>query len=500
MLFDSQQNLVYNFQAQFSDETPQPGWVEHSPQILLTSVVECIEKCLKEYQINPSSIVSIGITNQRETTVVWDSETGEPLYNAIVWLDSRTSSTCEKVIKELKQIYGDKDSEKDYVNHFRSRTGLPLATYFSAVKLKWLYDNIEKVRNAIDNNRCRFGTVDSWLIYKLTGHKVHITDVTNASRTLMMNLKTLQWDPSTIEDLGLPVKLILNCLPEIKSSAEIYGSLDCSLLPDLKGLPIAGCLGDQQSALLGQRCVSPGLAKNTYGTGCFMLMNTGNKVVESNHGLLSTVAFKLGPNAQPFYALEGSIAIAGRAVQWLRDNLGLIKSSSEIEELAKKVSNTGGVFFVTALSGLFAPHWRPDARGIIVGLTQYTTKEHIALATLQAAAFQTREVLDAMKQDSQVDIKKLLVDGGMSTSDTMLQFQSDILGISVFRPSNLETTALGAALAAGLASGFYSQDSLDHSSECTPGETFNPSNLTPNERETQFTKWKDAVQRSFNLS
>ncbi|MCL4125198.1 UNVERIFIED_CONTAM: hypothetical protein GTU68_062180, partial [Idotea baltica] len=427
---------------------PQKGWVEQKPNELLETVHTCIEKTvenMKTLEIDPSDIKAVGITNQRETTIVWDKITGRPLYNAIVWLDARTASTVEDILKDTP------GQNKDY---FKESCGLPISTYFSAVKLRWLFENVAAVKEALAKDRLIFGTVDSWLLWNLTGGYdggLHITDITNASRTLLMNLRSLNWDPALCKFFQIPMSI----LPEIRSSSEIYGYITKG---PLLGVPISGVsagelLGDQQAALVGQMCLTKGQAKNTYGTGCFLLKNTGTQIVQSEHGLLTTVAYKLGKNAPTTYALEGSVAIAGAAVRWLRDNLGIVKSSAEIEPLAKSVKDSGGVYFVPAFSGLYAPYWRADARGVICGLTQHTTGAHLARAALEAVCFQTREILTAMQKDSGIAISKLLVDGGMTVNDTLLQLQADLAGVPVVRPSMTETTALGAAMAAGAAEG-----------------------------------------------
>ncbi|CAN7982476.1 unnamed protein product [Ixodes hexagonus] len=408
---------------------------------ILNSVHECIENTvekLKDLEIDPQDVKAIGVSNQRETTIVWDKFTGKPLYNAIVWLDNRTVDTVERLLDKTP------GHDKEYL---KKKCGLPLSTYFSAVKLVWLLENIPEVKQAVDEDRCMFGTVDTWLLYNLTGGTkggVHITDVTNASRTMLMDIETLEWDKYLCNFFGVPMSV----LPSIRSSSEIYGMLCDGPLADV---PISGCLGDQNAALVGQLCFSIGQAKCTYGTGCFLLCNTGLEIVQSKHGLLTTVAYKLGPNRPVQYALEGSVAIAGAAVRWLRDNLSVINNSWEVEKLAKTVNSCHGVYFVPAFSGLYAPYWQSDARGIICGLTQFTTKAHIARATLEAVCFQVREILDAMDRDTGVALKQLLVDGGMAVNELLMQLQADLVGISVMRPQMSETTALGAAIAAGAA-------------------------------------------------
>jgi len=451
---------------------------------ILESVKTCIQKAvdnLKALGISHEEIKCIGITNQRETTLVWDKVTGEPLHNAIIWLDMRTSSTVEKLIAKTPE------KSKD---HLRSLCGLPITTYFSAVKLRWLLDNCPKVATAAAEGRCLFGTVDTWLLWNLTGGKQggkHITDVTNASRTMLMNLRTLKWDDRLCEffDIGKAM------LPEIHSSSEVYGKL---VDGPLKGLPVAGILGDQQAALVGQLCLKPGQAKNTYGTGCFLLMNTGQNVVESHNGLLTTVGYQLGPGKPVTYALEGAIAIAGASVRWLRDNLGIISTSAEVEELAGTVDSVHGCYFVPAFSGLFCPYWQNDARGIICGLSQFTTKAHICRASLEAVCFQTRELLEAMNQDSGIPLKSIQVDGGMTANSLLMQLQADLMGIDVVRPSMPETTALGAAMAAGQALNLW--NIVTEESKVTT-DVFT-STITGAERDERFAKWKEAVKRSMH--
>lgn len=412
--------LLSHHQVEIKQEFPREGWVEQDPKEILQSVYECIEKtCEKLGQLNIdiSNIKAIGVSNQRETTVVWDKLTGEPLYNAVVWLDLRTQSTVEKL---SKRIPGNN-------NFVKSKTGLPLSTYFSAVKLRWLLDNVKKVQEAVEENRALFGTIDSWLIWSLTGGingGVHCTDVTNASRTMLFNIHSLEWDKELCEFFGIPMEI----LPNVRSSSEIYGLMKAGAL---EGVPISGCLGDQSAALVGQMCFQDGQAKNTYGTGCFLLCNTGHKCVFSEHGLLTTVAYKLGRDKPVYYALEGSVAIAGAVIRWLRDNLGIIKSSEEIEKLAKEVGTSYGCYFVPAFSGLYAPYWEPSARGIICGLTQFTNKCHIAFAALEAVCFQTREILDAMNRDCGIPLSHLQVDGGMTSNKILMQLQADILYIPV---------------------------------------------------------------------
>ncbi|XP_058478364.1 glycerol kinase isoform X1 [Solea solea] len=485
--------LLSHHQVEIKQSFPKEGWVEEDPKEILQSVYECMERtCEKLTQLNIdiSNIKAIGVTNQRETTLVWDKETGEPLYNAIVWLDLRTQSTVERLINK---------TPGRNKNHLKHKTGLPISTYFSAVKLRWLMDNVDKVHEAIVSHRAMFGTIDSWLIWCLTGGKsggVHCTDVTNASRTMLFNIHTMDWDPELCDYFGIPMEI----LPRVRSSSEIYGLMKiCSSRKSgaLSGIPISGCLGDQSAALVGQMCFQDGQAKNTYGTGCFLLLNTGAKPVMSDHGLLTTVAYKLGRDKPAVYALEGSVAIAGAVVRWLQDNLGIIGSSEELEKLAASVGTSYGCYFVPAFSGLYAPYWEPSARGIICGLTQFTNKSHVAFAALEAVCFQTREILDAMNQDSGIPLSQLQVDGGMTSNRLLMQLQADILCIPVVKPSMPETTALGAAMAAGAAEGVSVWSlSPEDLSEVT-SEKFEPQ-INPEESELRYARWKKAVQKSMN--
>ncbi|XP_028935453.1 glycerol kinase isoform X4 [Ornithorhynchus anatinus] len=503
--------LLSHHQVELKQEFPKEGWVEQDPKEILQSVYECIEKtCEKLVQLNIdiSNIKAIGVSNQRETTVVWDKFTGEPLYNAVaapvsggfpvpaagapsgspsVWLDLRTQSTVEAL---AQKIPGNN-------NFVKSKTGLPISTYFSAVKLRWLLDNVEEIRKAVEDDRAMFGTIDSWLIWSMTGGKnggVHCTDVTNASRTMLFNIHTLEWDPELCQFFEIPMEI----LPSIRSSSEIYGLMKISRslkAGALDGVPISGCLGDQSAALVGQMCFQNGQAKNTYGTGCFLLCNTGQKSVFSDHGLLTTVAYKLGRDKPVCYALEGSVAIAGAVIRWLRDNLGIAKSSDEIEKLAQEVGTSYGCYFVPAFSGLYAPYWEPSARGIICGLTQFTNKNHIAFAALEAVCFQTREILDAMNKDCGIPLSHLQVDGGMTNNKILMQLQADILCIPVVKPSMPETTALGAAMAAGSAEGVavWSLDPEDLSAVTM--ERFEPQ-INEEESEVRYATWKKAVAKS----
>jgi glycerol kinase len=477
IIFDARGRVVCSDQQEHRQIYPQPGWVEHSPLEIWTRTQEVVNGALAKGNCSPNDIAAVGITNQRETTVVWDRTNGRPLANAIVWQDTRTASICAALAEQGGQ------------DRLRDRVGLPLSTYFSGPKLMWLLENTPGLREAAEAGTAAFGTIDTFLLWWLTGGPnggVHVTDVTNASRTMLMNLRTLQWDDEILRLMGIPRAL----LPEIRSSSEVYGSAAGAF----GGVPVAGILGDQHAALMGQTCFTPGEAKNTYGTGCFMLMNTGGEIVPSRHGLLTTLGYKLG-DASPVYALEGSIAIAGALVQWLRDNLGLIASSAEVEQLARGVEDNGGVYIVPAFSGLFAPYWRSDARGVIVGLTRYANRGHIARATLEATAYQTREVLDAMEADSGVKLRALKVDGGMVGNDTLMQFQADILGVPVMRPLVSETTALGAAYAAGLAVGFWKN--LDELREYWGRDRTWQPQMAEDARARLYRGWKRAVERSF---
>ena len=456
---------------------PQPGWVEHDAMEIWENTREVMGGALGRANIGVADVAAIGITQQRETTVVWDKTTGIPVYNAIVWQDTRT----QKIIDSL----GD-------VDQYRERTGLPLATYFAAPKVRWILENVAGAREKAEAGDLLMGTIDTWLIWNLTGGingGVHITDPTNASRTLLMDLRTLQWDPAICAEIGIPMSM----LPEIRSSSEVYGAVDAP--PGLAGVPISGILGDQQAAMFGQACLSPGEAKNTYGTGNFVLLNTGTELVLSDNGLLTTVCYKIGEEPT-IYALEGSIAVTGSLIQWLRDNLQLIGSAPEVERLAKTVEDNGDCYFVPAFSGLFAPYWRGDARGAIVGLTRFINRGHIARAALEAAAFQSREVIEAMEADSGVELVTLKVDGGMVLNDLLMQFQADILGVPVIRPRTIETTALGAAYAAGLAVGFWAGQE-DIRANWAEGKRWLPEKPLE-ERERLYKRWKQAVERTFD--
>ncbi|MEG3932380.1 glycerol kinase GlpK [Microcoleus sp. T3_B1] len=474
IVFDRQGQIICSNQQEHQQIYPQPGWVEHNPDEIWQRTQSVIKNALEIGNIDPKDIAALGITNQRETTIIWDKKTGKPYGNAIVWQDTRTRFICE----QLAEVEG-----KD---RFQKRCGLPLTTYFSGPKIKWMLDNIPGLREAANRGDAIFGNVDTFLIWHLTGG-AHITDVTNASRTMLMDLQTLDWDAETLEIMAIPRQM----LPEIRPSSQVFGTAKGLLA----GVPIAAALGDQQAALVGQTCFSPGEAKNTYGTGCFMLLNTGEAIVPSKQGLLTTVAYKMG-ESPAVYALEGSIALAGALVQWLRDNLGIINTSAEVETLANTVEDSGGVYVVPAFSGLYAPYWKDSARGVIAGLTRYVTKAHIARAVLEATAWQTREVLEAMNQDSGVQLLSLKVDGGMVVNHTLMQFQSDVLGVPVMRPVVAETTALGVAYAAGLAVGFWSQlaELRDNwAVDCT-WEPKMPIAL----REQKYRFWKKAVSRTFD--
>ncbi|CAM3410568.1 glycerol kinase GlpK [Occultella aeris] len=480
IIFNHAGQIVESGQLEHEQIFPKAGWVEHDALEIWKNVREVVALALTRANLTHRDIVAVGITNQRETAVVWDKTTGEPVYNAIVWQDTRT----QKIVEELG---GTEGAEK-----YKAKVGLPLATYFSGPKVKWILDNVEGARAKAEAGDLLFGNTDTWVLWNMTGGKdggVHVTDVTNASRTMLMDLSTLNWDEGIAADMGIPTSM----LPEIRSSSEVYGKgREGGMVP---GVPIAGILGDQQAATFGQACFEVGMAKNTYGTGNFMLINTGTEQIPSENGLLTTVCYKIGD--QPaVYALEGSIAVTGSLVQWLRDNLGIISSAPEIEDLANTVDDNGGAYFVPAFSGLFAPYWRADARGALVGLTRYVNKGHIARAVLEATAFQTREVLDAMNADSGVDLTELKVDGGMIANETLMQFQADILGVPVVRPQVAETTALGAAYAAGIAVGFWNgeQDVIDNWAE---DKRWEPS-MDEGDRERLYRTWKKAVTKTFD--
>jgi glycerol kinase len=488
MIFDHAGKIVAVDQREHKQIYPQPGWVEHDPIEIWARTQEVVRGALRKAECDVSDVAAIGVTNQRETTVVWEKSTGKPAYNAIVWQDTRTDVICNELAKDGGQ------------NRLRARTGLPLATYFSGPKIKWILDNVPGARARAENGELLFGNMDTWIIWNLIG--AHVTDVTNASRTLLMNLQTLDWDAEILNLLGIPRAM----LPKICSSSEVYGRVGAQrtdsaskfpipLAAPLQNIPVSGDLGDQQAALFGQTCFSLGEAKNTYGTGCFMLLNMGELPVPSNSGLLTTLGYKIG-NQKAVYALEGSIAITGALVQWLRDNLGLIQKSADVETLARTVDDNGGIYFVPAFSGLFAPYWRSDARGAIVGMTRYVNKGHIARAVLEATAYQTREVLDAMEKDSGVKLTALKVDGGMVFNELLMQFQADILDVPVIRPKVAETTALGVAYAAGLAVGFW-KDFAELRAHWGRDREWKPQ-MDAATREKLYSGWKKAVTRTFD--
>ena len=476
MIFDHAARVVSVGQREHQQHYPAAGWVEHDPVEIWANTQQVTAEALARAGLTANDIAAVGITNQRETAVVWDRRSGEPVYNAIVWQDTRTDLLCA----ELGGCTG--------ASRYQARTGLPLSTYFSGPKLRWILDHVDGARQRAQAGELCCGTIDSWLLWNMTGG-LHVTDVTNASRTLLMDLRTLSWDGDIAVEMGIPVSM----LALIRSSSQVYGTVQQPEV--LAGVPVAGILGDQQAATFGQACLSVGDAKNTYGTGNFMLLNTGIQPVPSRHGLLTTVCYQLG-SQDPVYALEGSIAVTGALVQWLRDNLGMISSAADIEQLAATVDDNGGAYFVPAFSGLFAPHWRPDARGAIVGLTRYVNRGHLARAVLEATAFQTREVLDAMNADSGAELTALKVDGGMVRNELLMQFQADILGVPVIRPVVSETTALGAAYAAGLAVGLWSgQDEIR--SNWAADRRWEPG-MDPQRRDGLYTQWRKAVVRTLN--
>ena len=476
MVFDHGGNVVAVEQLEHEQIYPQPGWVEHNPGEIWERSLQVMDKASQDAG---GTIKAVGVTNQRETTVVWDRNTGEPVYNAIVWQDTRTDKICD----ELSQDGGQ--------DRFRLKNGLPIATYFSGPKVRWILENVDGARAKADAGDLAFGNIDTWCIWNMTGGTdggLHITDVSNASRTMLMNLGTLDWDDELLSTIGVPRSM----LPEIRPSSSAYGDITAGAFA---GVPVAGDLGDQQAATFGQTCFSVGEAKNTYGTGNFLLLNTGNEAVQSKNGLITTVGYKIGD--QPaVYFLEGSIAITGALVQWLRDNLKMISSAPEVEDLAKTVDDNGGCYIVPAFSGLFAPYWKSDARGVFAGLTRYVNNGHIARAALEATAFQSREVADAMNADSGVDLESLKVDGGMVANETLMQFQADILGVPVIRPKVAETTALGAAYAAGLATGFWNtEDELREN--WVEDKRWDPQ-MDASARDTAYSFWKKAVERTFD--
>jgi len=479
MVFDQSARIVAVAQKEHEQIFPRPGWVEHDPLEILRRTEEVIAEALEQRGLRAADLAGIGITNQRETTVLWERKTGKPVANAIVWQDTRVAEDVARFASEGGQ------------DRFRPQTGLPLSTYFSSLKLRWLLENVSGAREKSAAGELLFGNIDTFLLWNLTGGPqggLHVTDVTNASRTQLLNLQTLDWDEKLLAAFDIPRSL----LPKVRSSSEVYGE---ATLQAVAGIPVTGILGDQQAALVGQACFRPGEVKNTYGTGCFLLMNTGERPVPSNFGLLTTVAYKLGAGAA-HYALEGSVAITGALVQWLRDNLGMIEKSTDVEPLARTVSDNGGVYFVPAFSGLYAPYWKGNARGVIAGLTRYANKGHIARAVLEATAFQTREVVEAMEKDSHIELSSLRVDGGMVANELLMQFQADILDREVVRPVIQETTALGAAYAAGLAVKFFS--GLEElRANWAVDRTWKP-HLAEAERERLYKQWKKAVTRSFD--
>jgi len=478
MVFDHRGQVVAVDQKEHEQIYPKPGWVEHDANEIWERSQEVIQGALSQASLSASDLAAVGITNQRETTLVWDRNTGEPVHNAIVWQDTRTDQICNELAAEGGQ------------DRFRAKVGLPIATYFSGPKVKWILDNVEGARARAEAGDLVFGNIDSWCIWNMTGGTnggVHVTDVTNASRTMLMDLATLEWDDGILATMGIPKSM----LPEIRSSSQVYGDATGTLA----GISVAGDLGDQQAALFGQTCFSVGEAKNTYGTGNFLLLNTGTSPVPSNSGLITGVGYKIGDQPAT-YMLEGSIAITGALVQWLRDNLKLISSAPEVETLARTVEDNGGVFFVPAFSGLFAPYWRSDARGVIAGLTRYVNAGHLARAVLEATAWQTKEVVDAMNADSGVALTSLKVDGGMVHNDLLMQFQADVLGVPVIRPTVAETTALGAAYAAGLAVGFW-REVEDLRANWGMDKQWEP-NMDPATRDREYALWKKAVTRTFD--
>jgi glycerol kinase len=483
IIFDHSGQIVAVDQKEHEQIFPQPGWVEHNPAEIWQNTRDVIRGALEKSGLTGSDLAAIGITNQRETTVIWDKNTGKPFNNAVVWQCTRTVEICKNLMRDHGQ------------NRFRDKTGLPIATYFSGPKIKWILDNVTAARQAADKGKALFGTMETWIIWWLTGGPdggSHVTDVTNASRTMLMDLQTLKWDEQILQTMDIPPQILPRIVP---SSDENTWGTSLKDGPLEAEIPVCGALGDQQAALVGQTCFDMGEAKNTYGTGCFLLLNTGNIPTVSRQGLLTTLGYQINDQA-PVYCLEGSIAITGALVQWLRDNLGLISSASEIETLAKSVEDNGGAYFVPAFSGLFAPYWRSDARGVIVGLTRYVNKGHIARAVLEASAYQTRDIVEAIYKDSGVEMSKLKVDGGMVANEALMQFQSDILNVPVIRPKVAETTALGAAYAAGLAVGFW-PGLHELRQNWAEDKTWHPS-MASAVREKYYREWKKAVDRTFN--
>jgi glycerol kinase len=479
MVFDADARIISVAQKEHQQIYPKPGWVEHDPAEIISRTLQVVEDALATAGISAAELAAVGITNQRETTVIWEKKTGKAIANAIVWQDTRVADEVSRYAADGGQ------------NRFRGATGLPLSTYFSSLKAQWLLENVADARQKATSGELLFGTIDAFLVWHLTGGPyggVHITDVTNASRTQLLNLKTLRWDAALLAAFEIPEGM----LPVVKSSSEVYGNITVRAL---SGVPIAGILGDQQAALVGQTCFQPGEVKNTYGTGCFLLMNTGERIVPSACGLLTTVAYKFGA-APAHYALEGSVAVTGALVQWLRDNLGLIQKSSDVETLARTVDDNGDVYFVPAFSGLYAPYWKDSARGLIAGLTRYANKGHVARAVLEATAYQTRDVVEAMEKDAQIELKGVRVDGGMVCNELLMQFQADILNREVVRPVVQETTALGAAYAAGLAVGFYS--GVDELRSKWKSEQVWKPKMGETDRDRLYRGWKKAVTRSFD--
>jgi glycerol kinase len=483
MIFEKGGGVVSVDQMEHEQIYPKPGWVEHDPMEIWARTQDVVKGAVQKAGAKPGDIASVGVTNQRETTVVWNPKTGEPYYNAIVWQDTRTDKICNELAEDGGQ------------DRFRPKVGLPLATYFSGPKVKWILDNVDGVRAAAEKGEAIFGNIDTWEIWWLTGGPnggAHVTDVSNASRTMLMNLETLDWDDEILGLMSIPRKMLPKVVPS--ADPDVWGHTPKDG-PFGDSIPVCGDLGDQQAALFGQTCFGTGEAKNTYGTGCFMLLNTGTAPVPSKSGLLTTLGYKIG-NEPAVYCLEGSIAITGALVQWLRDNLNFFEKSTQVEEFANKVEDAGGIYFVPAFSGLFAPYWKSDARGVIVGMTRYVNKYHVSRAALEATAYQTREVLDAMNKDSGVALTALKVDGGMVYNETLMQFQADILGVPVVRPKVAETTALGAAYASGLAVGFWNNVE-DLRANWLMDKTWEPK-MDPAKRAELHKGWLKAVERTFN--
>lgn len=476
IIFDKEQNIIEICQNEFTQIYPKQGWVEHNPLEIWASQYGVLQEVMAKANITQKDIAAIGITNQRETTIVWDKNTGEPVYNAIVWQCRRTA----EIVEELKK-------DQEFADYVKANTGLLLDAYFSATKIKWILDNVEGAREKAEKGDLIFGTVDSWLVWKLTNGKVHVTDYTNASRTMLFNIKGLKWDEKILEKLQIPKSM----LPEVRNSSEVYGYTNLGGTGGVR-VPIAGMAGDQQCALFGQACFTSGSVKNTYGTGCFLLMNTGEKMIQSNHGLVTTIAVGIDNKVQ--YALEGSVFVGGAVIQWLRDELQLVNDAADTEYFAKKVKDNGGVYVVPAFTGLGAPHWDMYARGAIFGLTRGANKNHIIRAALESIAYQTRDLIDAMKQDSACSMEELKVDGGASRNNLLMQFQADITGLKVVKPIITETTALGAAYLAGLAVGFW-KSKEEIASKWAVSEVFEP-NLAEDKKDKLYKNWQKAVERS----